>query len=164
MKKLIPFMAASMVAVMFEAAAATSSPTMEPAAEPLFAVISALGLRGIRRLQLLQLPGAAAEARQLFRTRRRVLSRHRRRHLVAAGNAREYAEIWVRQSSPRARSRITQGLPDQGIWRHRTVLTPLLQFASGKCDGIAEFVIVWRNRNGSWQITRLLSYEHRSNT
>ncbi len=35
------------------------------------------------------------------------------------------------------------------------------QFATGKCDGIAEFVIVWRHQKGSWQITRVLSYAHR---
>ena len=37
------------------------------------------------------------------------------------------------------------------------------QFASGKCEGIADFVIVWSNQNGNWQITRVLSYGHRPN-
>lgn len=37
------------------------------------------------------------------------------------------------------------------------------QFASGKCEGIADFVMVWRNQNGRWQITRVLSYGHRAN-
>ena len=37
------------------------------------------------------------------------------------------------------------------------------QLASGKCEGIADFVMVWSNQNGSWQITRVLSYGHRPN-
>ncbi|MET3930103.1 hypothetical protein ABIE51_001990 [Lysobacter sp. OAE881] len=37
------------------------------------------------------------------------------------------------------------------------------QFDTGKCDGIAEFVIVWENRDGAWRITRVLSYGHRAN-
>lgn len=37
------------------------------------------------------------------------------------------------------------------------------QFDSGKCDGIADFTIVWENRDGVWRITRVLSYGHRAN-
>ena len=37
------------------------------------------------------------------------------------------------------------------------------QFASGQCEGIADFVMVWRNLDGHWQITRVLSYGHRAN-
>lgn len=37
------------------------------------------------------------------------------------------------------------------------------QFASDKCEGIADFVIVWRNQYGHWKITRVLSYGHRAN-
>lgn len=37
------------------------------------------------------------------------------------------------------------------------------QFSSDKCEGIADFAIVWANQNGSWQITRVLSYGHRPN-
>ena len=33
--------------------------------------------------------------------------------------------------------------------------------ASGKCEGMADFVMVWRKRGNSWQITRVLSYAHR---
>lgn len=37
------------------------------------------------------------------------------------------------------------------------------QFASGKCEGLADFAIVWNNRSGNWVITRVLSYGHRAN-
>lgn len=36
------------------------------------------------------------------------------------------------------------------------------QFASGRCEGLAEFVIVWKNNGGHWEITRVLSYGHRA--
>lgn len=37
------------------------------------------------------------------------------------------------------------------------------QFASGKCEGLADFAIVWSNKSGNWLITRVLSYGHRPN-
>jgi hypothetical protein len=37
------------------------------------------------------------------------------------------------------------------------------QFGSGKCEGIAEFTIIWRQRGDEWQVTRALSYGHRAN-
>ncbi|UHQ18325.1 nuclear transport factor 2 family protein [Lysobacter sp. KIS68-7] len=37
------------------------------------------------------------------------------------------------------------------------------QFDTGKCEGIADFVIVWSNQDGHWLITRVLSYGHRAN-
>lgn len=36
------------------------------------------------------------------------------------------------------------------------------QLATGKCDGMADFVMVWRKRGNVWQITRVLSFAHRS--
>jgi len=37
------------------------------------------------------------------------------------------------------------------------------QFETGDCEGMADFIIVWRNQGGRWQITRVLSYGHRPN-
>jgi len=33
---------------------------------------------------------------------------------------------------------------------------------SSSCDGLADFVMVWREQEGIWQLTRVLSYGHRS--
>jgi Domain of unknown function (DUF4440) len=35
------------------------------------------------------------------------------------------------------------------------------QFKSGKCDGAAEFLMVWRQQGAEWSITRVMSYGHR---
>lgn len=37
------------------------------------------------------------------------------------------------------------------------------QFGSDKCEGIAEFTLIWRQRGEVWQVTRALSYGHRAN-
>jgi hypothetical protein len=43
------------------------------------------------------------------------------------------------------------------IGTHRFCHTPQT------CEGTAEFTMVWREKDGAWQITRALSYAHRSN-
>ena len=45
------------------------------------------------------------------------------------------------------------GALSQGVHR-------FCQLDSGKCEGAADFTIVWRLRDGQWQITRVLSYGH----
>lgn len=45
------------------------------------------------------------------------------------------------------------GAIEQGVHR-------FCQFDTGKCDGIADFTIVWRHQGDAWQITRVLSYGH----
>lgn len=37
------------------------------------------------------------------------------------------------------------------------------QAGSTRCEGEADFVMVWRQRDGQWQVTRVLSYGHRPN-
>ncbi len=37
------------------------------------------------------------------------------------------------------------------------------QFKTGDCEGLADFLIVWRNQEGKWEITRVVSYGHRPN-
>lgn len=37
------------------------------------------------------------------------------------------------------------------------------QFKTGDCEGLADFMIVWRNQGGDWKITRVFSYGHRAN-
>lgn len=47
------------------------------------------------------------------------------------------------------------GAISQGVHR-------FCQLDSGKCEGLADFVIVWRQQQGQWRITRVLSYGHRA--
>lgn len=47
------------------------------------------------------------------------------------------------------------GAIEQGVHR-------FCQFKTGDCDGMADFVIVWRHQGDQWQITRVLSYGHHS--
>jgi hypothetical protein len=36
------------------------------------------------------------------------------------------------------------------------------ELASGKCEGIARFVLVWNNSAGAWRVSRVLSFGHRA--
>lgn len=38
------------------------------------------------------------------------------------------------------------------------------ELATGKCEGIAKFVMVWTKQDGRWRITNVLSYGHRPTT
>jgi hypothetical protein len=48
------------------------------------------------------------------------------------------------------------GAIEQGVHR-------FCQFKTGACEGMADFVVVWRHQGDAWQITRVLSYGHRVN-
>jgi hypothetical protein len=47
------------------------------------------------------------------------------------------------------------GAIEQGVHR-------FCQVDTGVCEGMADFVIVWRRQDSQWLITRVLSYGHRS--
>jgi hypothetical protein len=36
--------------------------------------------------------------------------------------------------------------------------------ATGRCEGIAKFVMVWTKQDGAWRVTNVLSYGHRAAT
>ena len=38
------------------------------------------------------------------------------------------------------------------------------ELASGVCEGVAKFVIVWARQDGAWRATNVLSYGHRAVT
>ena len=38
------------------------------------------------------------------------------------------------------------------------------ELVTGRCEGIAKFVMVWTRQDGSWRITSVLSYGHRAIT
>jgi hypothetical protein len=38
------------------------------------------------------------------------------------------------------------------------------QVDTGKCEGIAKFLMVWENKDGLWRMTRIVSYGHRDMT
>ena len=49
------------------------------------------------------------------------------------------------------------GAISQGVHR-------FCQVDTGRCDGEADFTMVWRLQDGRWQVTRVLSYGHRPNS
>ncbi|MGV7206344.1 nuclear transport factor 2 family protein [Oxalobacteraceae bacterium A2-2] len=38
------------------------------------------------------------------------------------------------------------------------------QTGSGKCEGVAKFLMVWQHKEGQWRMTRIVSYGHRELT
>jgi hypothetical protein len=38
------------------------------------------------------------------------------------------------------------------------------QVSSGKCEGVAKFLMVWQHKEGQWRMTRIVSYGHRELT
>lgn len=38
------------------------------------------------------------------------------------------------------------------------------ELATGRCEGLAKFVMIWTKQSGAWRITTVLSYGHRAAT
>lgn len=51
--------------------------------------------------------------------------------------------------------------PIKGFGAISTGVHRFCQNATKACDGEADFVMVWRNTDGKWQVTRVLSFGHR---
>jgi hypothetical protein len=45
---------------------------------------------------------------------------------------------------------------------HEENIAEICQHGSGRCEGAADFMMVWRQEGAQWRITRVLSYGHRA--
>lgn len=54
--------------------------------------------------------------------------------------------------------------PVKGFGAIATGVHRFCQSDTNQCEGEAEFAMVWRNTDGKWEITRVLSYGHRAAT
>ena len=166
MKKLIPLIAVLIAGTTSGTSAASASndePTTHRAADPLFDTISALDTAVFDAFNSCSSPGQLQKHASYFApdvefyhdtggvtwSRQEMLANTEKN---ACGNFRRDLVPGTFKVFPIK----DFGAIEQGSHR-------FCQFASGKCEGIADFVMVWRNQNGSWQITRVLSYGHRPN-
>jgi len=166
MKKLIPLIAVLIAGTTSGTSAASASsdePTTHRAADPLFDTISALDTAVFDAFNSCSSPGQLQKHASYFApdvefyhdtggvtwSRQEMLANTEKN---ACGNFRRELVPGTFKVFPIK----DFGAIEQGSHR-------FCQFASGKCEGIADFVMVWRNQNGSWQITRVLSYGHRPN-
>jgi len=166
MKTLVPLLAALIAVATFGTSAASASndePTAKPAADPLFDTISALDTAVFGAFNSCSSPGQlqkhagyfAADVEFYHDTGGVTWSRQE----MLANTEKNVCGKFRRELVPGTLKIFPIkdfGAIEQGAHR-------FCQFASGRCEGIADFVIVWSNRNGGWQITRVLSYGHRPN-
>ncbi|KAF1721239.1 nuclear transport factor 2 family protein [Pseudoxanthomonas wuyuanensis] len=165
MKNLISLIAALIATTALGASAATSSgaPTARQVADPLFETVSALDSAVFDAFnncsspeQLQKHAGYFAPDVEFYHdtggvtwSRQEMLANTEK--YVCGNFRRELVPGTFKVSPVKDFGAIAQG-------SHR-----FCQFASGKCEGVADFAIVWSNQNGNWQITRVLSYGHRPN-
>jgi hypothetical protein len=163
MKNFTPLIASLFAIGIFTANASNSQPARKPTADPLFDTISALDTAVFAAFNACSAPeqlqkhasyfsptvefyhdtGGVTWSRQdmLANTEKYACGRFRRE--LIAGSLKVFP---IKDF----------GAIEQGSHR-------FCQLDSGKCEGIADFVMVWSNQNGAWQITRVLSYGHRAN-
>src|SRR6185369_663312 len=163
MKKLIPLIAVLIAATTSGTSAASASndePTTHRAADPLFHTISALDTAVFDAFNQCSSPtqlqkhasyfapdvefyhdtgGVTWSRQEMLANTEKNACGHFRRELVPST-----LEVFPIKDF---------GAIEQGSHR-------FCQFASGQCEGIADFMMVWSHQNGSWQITRVLSYGH----
>ena len=166
MKKFVTLIIALIAAMALEAPAAPASndePTTKQAADSLFDTISALDTAVFDAFNSCSSPGQLQKHASYFApdvefyhdtggvtwSRQEMLA-NTEKHVC--GNFRRELVPGTLEAFPIK----DFGAIEQGTHR-------FFQFASGKCEGIADFAIVWSNQNGVWQITRVLSYGHRPN-
>ena len=166
MKNLIVLVGALIVATAFGASATSASsdqPTTKQAADPLFDTISALDTAVFDAFNHCSSPEQLQKHASYFApdvefyhdtggvtwSREEMLANTEK--FVCGNFGRELVPDTLKVFPIKDFGAIEQG-------SHR-----FCQFASGKCEGMADFVIVWRNHDGNWQITRVLSYGHRPN-
>jgi hypothetical protein len=164
MKKLIPLIAVLIAVTTLETSAASASnDATERAADPLFDTISALDTAVFDAFNSCSSPGQLQKHAGYFApdvefyhdtggvtwSRQEMLANTEK--YVCGNFRRELVPGTFKVFPIKDFGAIEQG-------SHR-----FCQFASGQCEGIADFVMVWSNQNGNWQITRVLSYGHRPN-
>lgn len=165
MKKLTALMAALMTGMALGASAAAPSdePSTPPAADPLFETVSALDSALFDAFNHCSSPEQLKKHAAYFApdvefyhdtggvtwSRQEMLG-NTEKH-VCGNFRRELVPGTLKVFPVKDFGAIAQG-------SHR-----FCQFASGKCEGLADFVMVWSHQDGRWQITRVLSYGHRPN-
>jgi len=163
MKKCSKLVGALFFAASLNVSGATTEAQSGPSADPLFNTISALDAAAFDAFNNCSTPGQLEKHASYFApdvefyhdtggvtwSRKEMLANTEK--YVCGNFRREIIPGTLKVSPIKNFGAIETGL-------HR-----FCQFASGKCEGLADFAIVWSNQSGNWVITRVLSYGHRAN-
>lgn len=146
-------------AIAFAAALLAAAPT-PPAVDPLTSEIGALDARVFDAYNRCDLPGFSAwfDAKVAFYHDNGGATFERD---AMVDGVRKYICGKVRRELIPASFRVypikDYGAIEEG--EHR-----FCELATGRCEGIAKFVMVWTKQDGAWRITNVLSYGHRAAT